>query len=196
MRLLASSNILFTASTDSIRTYSMHSKIRSNNATKYFLNNWKPNHKYKIKSKLHALIKQTFQSGLSKLFKRVWVIFPLMSSRGKPSSPPATTDEDESEVLTVLLVTTDAPWSSWNYMTTLGKPRRNVQLTSPNTTYLKRILLILRIKGTKQCRLYISKKPFNVCKKRKLRAFKTYLRRKYETQIYLDQQIYAKHPRA
>jgi len=32
-----------------------------------------------------------------------------MSSRGKPSSPPAATVEEESEVLTVLLATTDAP---------------------------------------------------------------------------------------
>jgi len=33
------------------------------------------------------------------------VIFPLMSSRGNPSSPPEPTDEDESDVLAVLLVT-------------------------------------------------------------------------------------------
>jgi len=58
---------------------------------------------------LLALINQTFQSGLSKLFRRVGEIFPFMSSRGKLSSPPATAVEDESFALTVLLVTADAP---------------------------------------------------------------------------------------
>ena len=58
--------------------------------------------------------KQTFQSGLSKLFKRVGVIFPLISSRGKLSSPPITTDEDESDALTVFLGTADVPWNKTN----------------------------------------------------------------------------------
>jgi len=43
-------------------------------------------------------------------------------------------------------------------------------------TNLKWILLILCIQGTEQCRLYISKKPFNVCKEKNLRALKTKLR--------------------
>jgi len=70
----------------------------------------KTSEKYKTKGGLiQDCFKQTFQSGLSKLFKRVGVIFPLISSRGKLSSPPATADEDESDALTVFLGTADAP---------------------------------------------------------------------------------------
>lgn len=52
---------------------------------------------------------QTFQSVLSKLFNRVGVSFPLISSRGRPSNPPAVIDEFESDSLTVLFATAEAP---------------------------------------------------------------------------------------
>lgn len=55
------------------------------------------------------LSNQTFQSELSKLFSSVGVIFPLISSRGRLSSPPPDTDNEESDALTVFLGTAAAP---------------------------------------------------------------------------------------
>lgn len=51
----------------------------------------------------------TFQSGLSKLFSRVGVIFPLISSRGRLSSPPPDNDDVDSNTFTVFFGTADAP---------------------------------------------------------------------------------------
>lgn len=53
--------------------------------------------------------KNTFQSVLSRPFSRVGVIFPLMSSRGRPSSPPEDADEVGSADLTVLFGAAAAP---------------------------------------------------------------------------------------
>lgn len=68
--------------------------------------------KPKITNKLASLIydnDQTFQSGLSKPLSRAGVIFPLISSRGRPSSPPADTDDVVSVILTVFFGAAEAP---------------------------------------------------------------------------------------
>lgn len=68
--------------------------------------------KPKITNKSDSLIfdyNQTFQSGLSKPFSRAGVIFPLTSSRGRPSSPPAETDDVVSVARTVFFGTAETP---------------------------------------------------------------------------------------
>uniref|UniRef100_A0A2P2MN10 Protein MOR1 n=2 Tax=Rhizophora mucronata TaxID=61149 RepID=A0A2P2MN10_RHIMU len=53
--------------------------------------------------------KRTFQSILSKPFSKTGVIFPLMSSRGKQSSPPVEKEATDSDTLTVFFGTAEAP---------------------------------------------------------------------------------------
>nr|GME15507.1 hypothetical protein Iba_scaffold16259CG0150 [Ipomoea batatas] len=50
-----------------------------------------------------------FQSELSKLLSKAGVIFPLMSSRGRPSSPPPLDTVTESDAFTVLFGAEDVP---------------------------------------------------------------------------------------
>lgn len=52
---------------------------------------------------------KTFQSELSNPLSRAGVIFPLISSRGRLSSPPPEADVAESATLTVFLGAAAAP---------------------------------------------------------------------------------------
>lgn len=58
---------------------------------------------------MKMLNKATFQSGLSIPLSKAGVIFPLISSRGKPSKPPADEDNAESTARTVFFGAAGAP---------------------------------------------------------------------------------------
>lgn len=78
---------------------------------------------------LGSVSKQTFQSVLSNPFNREGVIFPLISSRGKPSNPPADVNNVDSDALTVFFGTADAP-SNGFFSYSASSALRSAGLTS------------------------------------------------------------------
>jgi hypothetical protein len=105
MRLLASSKILLTASIDSSRTCNADLRVKLIPIRTWFC---KGNHNKW--ADFISIDNHTFQSGLSKLLIRVGVTFPLISSRGRLSSPPPETQVMDSDVLTVFFGIAEAPW--------------------------------------------------------------------------------------
>lgn len=57
----------------------------------------------------HSYQHHTFQSGQPIFFKRLGVIFALISSRGSPSKPAADVDDVESKAFTVFFGAAAAP---------------------------------------------------------------------------------------
>lgn len=93
IRLCASSTILLTDSMDSKRTYRPSETI-------FRLHNNNDDCNKRL-TKIYET--HTFHSGLPISFKRLGVIFALISSRGSPSDPEAEIDDPESKAFIVFL---------------------------------------------------------------------------------------------